>query len=81
MSSRCVSYRFVLGMSWSTYADPLYSWVQTEMGNSSAKAFGLQQAPLGVKESCSGVEALIGEATKESHGGKLWGHDGKQQAW
>lgn len=51
------------------------------MGNSGAKAFGLEQAPLGVQESCSGVEALIGEATKESHGGKLWGHDGKQQAW
>lgn len=51
------------------------------MGNFGAKTFGFEQAPVEVKESCSGVEALIGEATRESHGGKMWGHDGKHQAW
>lgn len=51
------------------------------MGNFGARAFGLEQAPLGIDESCDGMEKLIDVATKESHGGKLWGYDGKQETW
>ncbi|KAI1082943.1 hypothetical protein F5B20DRAFT_569050 [Whalleya microplaca] len=53
----------------------------TDTGNTSAQAFGLKEAPVSVKDSCNGLVQLIDEATKELHGGKLWGHDGKQQAW
>lgn len=57
------------------------SWVQTEMGNFGAKAFGIEHAPLGIKESCDGVVALVDSATKETHGGGFWGHDGEKLAW
>lgn len=57
------------------------SMVQTEMGNAGAPYFGFEHAPLGVEESCSGIVELIDGATKESHGGRLWGYNGKQEAW
>jgi norsolorinic acid ketoreductase len=56
-------------------------WVQTELGNTGARAFGLEKAALTVEESCSGVVMLIEKATKEGHGGKLWGHDGELLVW
>ena len=59
----------------------LSSWVQTDMGNLGARTYGLEKAPLEIKESVTGVEKLIGEATKETHGGKMWGYDGKLQQW
>ena len=49
------------------------------MGNAGARAYGFEKAPLEIKDSVAGVEKLIGEATKESHGGRMWGHDAKQQ--
>jgi len=56
-------------------------WCQTDLGNRGARAFGMEQAPITVEESCSQMVHLINGATKESHGGKLWGHDGEQQTW
>ncbi|RFU29494.1 hypothetical protein B7463_g6825, partial [Scytalidium lignicola] len=56
-------------------------WVQTEGGNSSAQAFGLPEAPVKLDDSVNGMIGVLDVATKESHGGKMWGHDGKQQAW
>lgn len=57
------------------------SWVQTELGNTGAEWFGFESAPLSINESVVGMEKLIGAITKESHGGKLWGHDGQVQQW
>ncbi|PQE20079.1 Short-chain dehydrogenase reductase SDR protein [Rutstroemia sp. NJR-2017a BBW] len=56
-------------------------WVQTEGGNSSAQAFGLPEAPVLLDDSIKGMISVLDAATKESHGGKMWGYDGKQQAW
>ncbi len=51
------------------------------MGNFAARTFGFEEAPLLLKDSVTGTEKVIGEAAKESHGGKMWGHDGKLQQW
>ncbi|KAF4628881.1 hypothetical protein G7Y89_g9268 [Cudoniella acicularis] len=56
-------------------------WCQTDMGNTGAHTFGMEQAPVTVEDSCTKMVKLIETATKESHGGKLWGHEGEQQAW
>ncbi|KAK3690105.1 hypothetical protein B0T22DRAFT_423831 [Podospora appendiculata] len=56
-------------------------WVQTDTGNTSAKHYGFEQAPLPIIDSVTGLVSVIDVATKESHGGQLWGHDGKKQAW
>ncbi|KAH8800480.1 hypothetical protein F5884DRAFT_810556 [Xylogone sp. PMI_703] len=56
-------------------------WVQTEGGNSSAQAFGLPEAPVKLEDSINGMISVLDAATKETHGGKMWGHDGNQQAW
>ncbi|EME78050.1 uncharacterized protein MYCFIDRAFT_57497 [Pseudocercospora fijiensis CIRAD86] len=57
-------------------------FVQTDMGNKGAKAIGFgDMAPLPVEDSVSGMKKVIDAATKESHGGKLWGWDGEKQQW
>lgn len=56
-------------------------WCQTDMGNSAAVIFRLEQAPVEVMEACSGILQLIDRAGKESHGGKFWNYDGEQLAW
>lgn len=60
---------------------PMGSWVQTDMGNSGAQAFGLEQAPDSVDESCDGMIELFDAATKETHGGRFWHYHGEQEAW
>ncbi|KAE9362885.1 NAD(P)-binding protein [Stipitochalara longipes BDJ] len=56
-------------------------WCQTDMGNTGARAFGLEQAPVTVQESCTGMVKVIDRATKEEFGGKMWGHKGDNMAW
>ncbi|EME45389.1 hypothetical protein DOTSEDRAFT_170752 [Dothistroma septosporum NZE10] len=56
-------------------------WVQTGMGNFGARAWGPGEAPLGVEESVTGMKKVIEAARKDTHGGKMFGIDGKQQAW
>lgn len=51
------------------------------MGNSSAVMFGFEQAPLTLETSCDGMVKVIDAAKKESHGGRLWNYEGKQDAW
>ncbi|KAI1392522.1 NAD(P)-binding protein [Hypoxylon trugodes] len=60
-------------------ADP--GWVQTDMGNSSARMLGLQEAPDRLDESCDGIVKVIDEAKKEIHGGKMWSYHGNEQPW
>ncbi|KAF7198250.1 Norsolorinic acid ketoreductase nor1 [Pseudocercospora fuligena] len=57
-------------------------WVQTDMGNNGARALGVgDMAPLPIDDSVSGMKKVIDVATKESHGGHLWGWDGQKQQW
>jgi hypothetical protein len=51
------------------------------MGNTGARAFGMVQAPVAVKDSCNQMVKLVDGATKESHGGKMWWHDGELMSW
>ncbi|KAI8966319.1 NAD(P)-binding protein [Daldinia sp. FL1419] len=55
-------------------------WIQTEMGNTSAREVNLNQALVTVKDSCDGAFKVINEATKES-GGKMWTYEGKRKPW
>ncbi|KIW97627.1 uncharacterized protein Z519_01211 [Cladophialophora bantiana CBS 173.52] len=56
-------------------------WVQTEMGNSSARSFGLERAPNTVEESVSGLMKVIEDSTRESTSGKFMSFDGATIAW
>lgn len=51
------------------------------MGNLGATTYGYEQAPVTIVDSTVGTEKVIDVGTKESHGGKLWGYDGKVQQW
>lgn len=51
------------------------------MGDLGARTYGFGKAPLEIKESVAGVEKVIGEVTKETHGGKMWAYNGKEQQW
>ncbi|KAI1204854.1 NAD(P)-binding protein [Annulohypoxylon truncatum] len=59
----------------------LPGWVQTDLGNASARFQGIDQAPVTVDQSCDGVVQVIDIATKKTHGGRMWNYDGKQQSW
>ncbi|TDZ25141.1 Norsolorinic acid ketoreductase nor1 [Colletotrichum orbiculare MAFF 240422] len=52
-------------------------FVQTDLGNSGARFFGLEEAPLSVDESCDGMMRVIATSTKERHGGKMVSYDGE----
>lgn len=51
------------------------------MGDYSARVFGFEQAPVTLEESVTGVAKVIDASTKETHGGKMWGHDGELMTW
>lgn len=51
------------------------------MGNYGAQCFGADKASVTIKDSVTGLEKVIGEARKETHGGKMWGYDGKLETW
>ncbi|KAI0119552.1 NAD(P)-binding protein [Daldinia grandis] len=52
-------------------------WVQTELGNAGARGLGVEQAPLGVDESCDGMVRMLTISTKAEHGGKMVSYDGE----
>lgn len=56
-------------------------WVQTELGNNGANFFGMKEAPVTIDDSCTQMLKVIDGATKESHGGRFWGHEGDELAW
>ncbi|OIW26280.1 NAD(P)-binding protein [Coniochaeta ligniaria NRRL 30616] len=65
---------------------PGYVWVQTDMGLFSAKVFGLdesgtQQHLLKEGDSHPGMMKVIDEAARETHSGKFWNYEGKEEAW
>ncbi|CAI7641182.1 unnamed protein product [Penicillium palitans] len=56
-------------------------WVQTELGNRGADAFGIEKAAITVEESVTGVLKVIDASTLETHSGKLFKYDGNQEPW
>ncbi|KAI1451264.1 NAD(P)-binding protein [Annulohypoxylon moriforme] len=56
-------------------------WVQTDIGNRGADAFGFEQAAISVDQSVQGMIKVIDVATRETHGGKMWMWDGKEVPW
>ncbi|ROW04193.1 hypothetical protein VSDG_01053 [Cytospora chrysosperma] len=56
-------------------------WVQTDIGNLGAKMLGIEQPPVSIKDSVDGMVPLIGKATKQATGGRLWDYTGEQLAW
>ncbi|KAI8628947.1 NAD(P)-binding protein [Xylariaceae sp. FL1651] len=56
-------------------------FVQTEAGNRAAQAFGLSQATVTIEESCDGLMKIFDNASKATHGGKLWRFDGIEVGW
>lgn len=60
---------------------PRNSWVQTELGNRGADAFGIEKAAITVEESVTGVVEVIDASTLETHSGKLFRYDGNQEPW
>lgn len=56
-------------------------WVQTEMGNTAAQGFGIDQAPTTVDESTEGMVQLLKTATKDKYGGKVVLYNGEVLAY
>lgn len=59
----------------------VYRWVQTDLGQAGADAFGYEKAAITVEESVSGLIKVIDASSRETHGGKLWVYDGQQVPW
>lgn len=56
-------------------------WVQTDMGNSTAKGLGMESAPDTIEKSTGGMVDVITKGTKEQYGGKVVLYTGEGQAW
>ena len=56
-------------------------FVQTDMGNKGAKAFGMVEAPLKVDDSTDGMYKVLTTGTKEKYGGKCVLYTGEVQEW
>ncbi|KAI1373500.1 NAD(P)-binding protein [Hypoxylon crocopeplum] len=56
-------------------------WVQTDIGDRGAHAFGHEKAPTTVDESAGGILKVIDAATRDTHSGKLWDFNGNEVPW
>lgn len=61
-------------------------WVKTDMGIAGARMLGINEAAMekmmiGVDESCDGMVRVLGEATKETHGGEMVSYRGRVMGW
>ncbi|KAL1869376.1 hypothetical protein Daus18300_005588 [Diaporthe australafricana] len=56
-------------------------WVQTELGNTGARALGLESAYITVDESCNGMVKTIASSSKGTFGGKKVLYTGHIEAW
>ena len=66
----------------SLIAFPIHpGWVQTEMGNAGAKANGLEEAPVTLKDCVDGMIDKIDSATREKTSGTYVSFDGKHINW
>ncbi|KAJ5091841.1 hypothetical protein NUU61_006711 [Penicillium alfredii] len=55
-------------------------WVQTDMGNFTARGWGMEKAQLTIDESVNGIAKVIDSATKETSG-LLKSYDGGETPW
>jgi hypothetical protein len=51
------------------------------MGNYGARLFGMTQAPLSIEDCVSAMEIFINTVDKNTHGGRMWSYDGKEETW
>lgn len=56
-------------------------FVQTDMGNKGARAFGMVEAPVTVNDSTGGMYKVLTTGTKEMYGGKCVSFTGEVQGW
>ncbi|EAQ90267.1 hypothetical protein CHGG_02202 [Chaetomium globosum CBS 148.51] len=56
-------------------------WVQTDIGDRGAHAFGIEKAAITVDESVNGIIKVIDAATQETHSGRLWAYTGNEVPW
>ncbi|KAJ5167102.1 Short-chain dehydrogenase/reductase SDR [Penicillium canariense] len=56
-------------------------WVQTDLGNRGAEAFGFEKAAVTIEDSAAGVVKVIDASTLETHSGKLFKFDGYKEPW
>lgn len=57
-------------------------WVQTDMGNAGAKVAGMEQAPMTVEQSVTGMVQLLDDSTRDTHSGRMWNaEDGTEMPW
>ncbi|KAL2060963.1 hypothetical protein VTL71DRAFT_9015 [Oculimacula yallundae] len=56
-------------------------WCKTDLGNAGAQYFGLKEAVIETADACQLMVEMIGVATKESHGGRLWDVQEGLLAW
>ncbi|KAK5659474.1 hypothetical protein OQA88_675 [Cercophora sp. LCS_1] len=56
-------------------------WVQTEMGNTAARLFGVPEAPTTTDDSVNGLYSVLTTATKEKYGGKVVLYTGEVQVY
>ncbi|KAJ5156272.1 hypothetical protein N7492_009075 [Penicillium capsulatum] len=56
-------------------------WVQTDIGNRGADAFGFEKAAVTVEDSAAGVVKVIDGSTLETHSGKIFKFGGEEVAW
>lgn len=51
------------------------------MGEEAVRVYGLDGCPQTLEESIGGMMKVFDAATKESHGGRFWNYDGKENVW
>lgn len=56
-------------------------FVRTDGGNSAARIFGMEEAPIDVDESTEGLFKVMTTTTKEKYGGKVVLYTGEVQAY
>ncbi|ETS73369.1 hypothetical protein PFICI_14974 [Pestalotiopsis fici W106-1] len=56
-------------------------WVQTDLGNRGADAFGYPEAAVTVADSTDGLVKVIDAASRDTHSGKLWSFEGQELPW
>lgn len=59
--------------------DPAFT--QTDMGQTAARFFGMDSAPVAVDDSCDGLYRILTTGTKEQYGGKSVLYTGEVLAW
>jgi norsolorinic acid ketoreductase len=56
-------------------------WVQTDMGQSAARAVGMKSAPMKLEDSVAGCLKVIDDASRQRYAGEFVDSEGKSVAW